>query len=117
MDHNYRVDNVVNKFNEKILVILEELAPLKKVTLRRNFAPWLNSDLKASIKVRNRLHQLARNQRTPEDWTNWKRYRNDLKMKLRNAKEKYTRDYLNHEDSSTKWSQIKKYSGIEKESS
>ena len=35
----------------------------------------------------------------------------------RTAKEEYTKKYLNHEDSSTKWSRIKEYAGIEKESS
>ena len=72
------VDTAVFKFNNKILQILEDLAPLKAITVRKNYAPWLTEELKELQSERNGLHSQARLTRREEDWTKWKRFRNDL---------------------------------------
>ena len=59
-------------------LILEDLAPLKAITVRKNYAPWLTEELKELQSERNGLHSQARLTRREEDWTKWKRFRNDL---------------------------------------
>ena len=98
----------------KIIYVLNHLAPIKKVKTKEVYSPWITSELRDKIKVRNELRKTAEGNPTPENWSNFKKVRNSLKNELKQEKKKFYTDYLSAQDDATKWSRIKKLTGLEK---
>ena len=108
------VDTAVQKLNTKINRVLDLLAPVKSTVIRKNFAPWINDDIKIQLRERNKLHRIAQISGNQEDWTRYKKYRNKLRNLMRNTEEDYTKNWLNQDDVKTKWSRIRNMSGLDK---
>ena len=47
---------------------LNQSIPNKVVTIRPRDLPWIHNEIRTEISKRNRMHQLAKNTNTPENW-------------------------------------------------
>ena len=62
------------------------MAPIRKIQVRTQFAPWLSNTLKEEMKQRNQLQDIARETKNPEDWSSFKKLRNKINNKLKSEK-------------------------------
>lgn len=106
------VNMAVWKLNVKLLNALNRTAPKKTVTLRKDFAPWIDEEIKADLKIRNDLHKVAQRTGDDEDWRRYKIVRNKLRNKMRRTQDKFNRDWFNADDEKTKWSRITTFTGL-----
>ena len=80
------VDTAVDIFTRKLTDILDKMAPVKKFQIRTKYAAWLSEETKNKIKERDQAQQSAALSGSEEDWSKYKRLRNDLKKILRTEK-------------------------------
>ena len=98
----------------KIQTCVEKLAPWKKVVTRAKFAPWVDEDLVAEMKIRDELREKAISSKDPADWKKFKISRNQVNNHLKKAKSKFLTDKIAVDDSKKSWQQIKYWSGTNK---
>ena len=53
------VDNAVKLLSDKITFILDTMAPMKTVQIRKKYAPWLSKTTLDLMKERDKLQKLA----------------------------------------------------------
>ena len=90
------VDNSTKIYVDKINMLLDTYAPLKKINkykLKFKSKPWITSGLQKSIFVKNKLLTNFINKKDPilkeEFHTNYKKYRNLLSTLLKKSKQAY----------------------------
>ena len=108
------VDVAVAKLNAKIIKVLDRVAPVRTIVIKNRKKPWVNHDIKADLLYRKVLHEAAQGSNDPQDWRDYKMFRNRLRNKMRRTEEKFTKEWLNDDDESKKWSRIKDYAGLDK---
>ena len=89
------VDEACNKFTEETLKIAHKHIPTKTVTIRKNDKPWCNSEIRKSIRKRNRLRKKAIKTKSATYINKYKQERNKVTQLKRKAREKY---YLSLEE-------------------
>ena len=72
------------------LEVLDKHAPLQHKKLRsKKWIPWITSSIKEVINKRDKLKRKATFTSLEQDWLNYKISRNEVNIKLRNAKRNY----------------------------
>ena len=71
-------DLAVDIFTSKLTDILEKMAPVKKYQVRTKYAAWVSDNTKAKIKIRDAAQLTAATTQLEEDWSRYKRLRNEL---------------------------------------
>ena len=69
--------------------VLDKHAPLQHKKLRSKKLPWITSNIKELINKRDKLKRKAIFTNLEQDWLNYKTSRNEVNIKLRNAKRNY----------------------------
>ena len=67
-------------FNQLFLDVLERHVPVKTVKIQNRAVPFVNNDLKAAMKERDKLKRRFRLTRDMTDWSLYKSARNHVKM-------------------------------------
>jgi hypothetical protein len=107
----------VNKAAEllvnKLTNILDELAPIKTVQTRTNYAPWLANETKELQKERNEAQAKAAQSNEAEDWRQYRSLRNQATAKGREDKRKWEEQKLDHRENSPAdvWKTVKGWLG------
>ena len=103
------VDNSTKIYLDKINMLLDTYAPLKKINkykLKFKSKPWITLGLQKSISVKNKLLANFINKKDPilkeEFHTNYKKYRNLLSTLMRKSKQAYYDKYFERN-----WNNIK----------
>lgn len=63
-------------------------------TVKGKFCPWLSTELKEKMNIKDRLLRKARQTRETDDWNKYKQARNTCNNALRTAKQKFHQDLL-----------------------
>ena len=88
-------DSCYQDFYTKIYHIYERNFPAKRLSRKRaKDKKWITSELKTSIKLKDKLFAKQRNKKTPENIAEYKRYRNSLNMRLKQAEISYYKEKL-----------------------
>ena len=94
-------DNSTKIYSEKINVLLDTYAPLKKINkykLKLKSKPWITLDLQKSISVKNKLLTNFINKKDPilkeEFDTNYKKYKNPPSTIVKKSKQAYYDKYF-----------------------
>ena len=89
--NNLDIEQLEYKYFEEIFLrTLDKHAPIKEKRLRSNEAPFMNKILKKSIMIRTRLRNKFLNNRTEENWANYKKQINYcLSLSKKEKKEYY----------------------------
>ena len=93
----------------KLSTILDEIAPIKTVQTRTNYAPWLEKDTKKLQQLRNDAQSQAAQSKDPEDWRLYTNLRNQSTAKGRADKKAWEEKKLDHNKNSTTdmWTTVK----------
>ena len=107
--HELDVDNSTKIYLDKINMLLDTYAPLKKINkykLKFKSKPWITLGLQKSISVKNKLLTNFINKKDPilkeECHTNYKKYRNLLSTLMKKSKQAYYDKYFERN-----WNNIK----------
>ena len=68
------------------LEVLDKHAPLQHKKLHSKKVPWITNNIKKLIIQRDKLKRKAISTNLENDWSNYKTSRNEVNIKLRNAK-------------------------------
>ena len=103
------VNIALNMFTEKILNILDVMAPLKTFQVRRKHNPWISNDTLQMMKERNQLQEIASKSNSNADWEKFRQVRNKVNNKLRYEEKYYQRKRLSETrgDSLKSWQVVK----------
>ena len=77
------VDLVVKMLSDEITQILDVMAPIKVIQVRTNYAPWLSKSTKDLMKIRDLAQRKASESNDPDDWKQFRKYRNRVTTVLR----------------------------------
>ena len=72
------VDTALKLLSDSLTEILDEMAPIKTIQIRENYAPWLSNLIKEKMKERDQAQQIAARTKLETDWKTFKRLRNSL---------------------------------------
>ena len=87
------------------------MAPITKIQIRTNYAPWLSAESKSWIKERDAAQSKAALSGDIDDWRNYKNIRNSTTARLRAEKsswEKLKLDNTKH-DCNSLWNNVKNW--------
>jgi hypothetical protein len=108
-DVNEAAELLVNKLNK----VLDEMAPVKTVQTRSNYAPWLSEETKTLQKERNAAQEKAAQSDTPEDWRLYRSLRNQVTARSRADNKERERKKLDDKENTPTgmWRTIKRWLG------
>ena len=67
-------------------VILDQMAPIRTIQVRKKYVPWLSSTTKELIKQRDEAQAKAGESKCLEDWRAYKNFRNITTARVRTEK-------------------------------
>ena len=79
---------------QKLNSILNVLAPVKKIQIRKNYAPWITEECKVNMDSRDHAQKKAIDSGATTDWSNYKRIRNDVTKQVKQAKVVWQRNKM-----------------------
>ena len=86
-------------FSQPLVKILDEMAPLQKIQIRKSFTPWVSDDTKNIMKLRDETRTKAVNSSQEEDWILYRALRNKCTAEVVRDKNKYnTKKYETFEE-------------------
>ena len=89
-----------NLLTKGLTRILDDMAPIKTIQTRKNYAPHIEDNTKALQTRRNQAQEIAVMTGNPEDWRNYRALRNQTTASLRKDLVAYTKDKLCSKDNS-----------------
>ena len=91
--------------------ILDQMAPIKTIQVRKKYVPWLSPATKELIKERDAAQARASTSRSQDDWRAYKNLRNATTAKVRAEKRAWEQNKLDSalHNSSTIWSSVKSW--------
>ena len=103
------VDMAVELLSEKIVFILDVMAPMKCIQLRKHYNPWLSDTTKELMAERDKLHKVAILSKKDSDWANYKKKRNEVvkRQKVEEASGQRLKLSQCGQDSSKIWNNVK----------
>ena len=99
------VDSKLTIFNDTLQSVLNAHSLLKEIKIRSRPCPFVNQEIKALMKSRDRLLKQFTQSRQDNDWKNFKLSRDLVKEKLLEAEREYTLEEVsaNKTNSSSLW--------------
>ena len=85
------LDEINHIFEEKVLEVLDKIAPMKVIQRRRKFRNWLSDKFKVRMTERDTLRLVARRTGNREDWQSYSTSRNKCAKAVVKCKEEYYR--------------------------
>ena len=86
--NNDNIDVMNSVFEETVLEVMEEAAPLKILHRRKFFRNWISEEVKSEMKIRDGRRETARHSKWMEDWVLYRQTRNKC-VKLLSKSKKY----------------------------
>ena len=83
------IDTFTNNLTDTILNTAKVCIPNKNIKINHRDLPWINSHLKLLIRRRKRAYKRAKKNNTPENWSRFRKLRNETITTLRNNKSAY----------------------------
>ena len=98
---------------EKLSLILNDMAPIRSIQIRKMYAPWMSQLTKEKIKERDLAMQQAVLSKKVTDWQHYKYLRNSLNKSLKIEKKQWHEKKLDGfgKDSRTAWKNVRNWLG------
>ncbi|KAK3105198.1 hypothetical protein FSP39_019583 [Pinctada imbricata] len=103
------IDKSAEKITNCILQTATETIPNKYITVRKNDLPWINNSIRKLIRKRKRIHKLAKQTNTTENWSKFRQIRNKCIGLIRTSQVEYFEklsEKLKHTSNSKEWWKI-----------
>ena len=103
------VDEAVELFTSKLTEILDDMAPMRSIQVRTNYAPWLCKDTLELMKSRDQVQKLASETKSRSDWLKYKELRNKINNKLKYEESRWQKLRLSgcRDNSAKTWKYVK----------
>jgi hypothetical protein len=101
VNHPISVDTEFIRFNNNVMNIIDQHAPLKKKLVKGKFTPWMTREIVDSMKIRNKSHKKALLPRNVADWKIYRRERNETNRKINQGKRVYFKEKFQKSTEST----------------
>ena len=103
------VDDAVDLLSRKITEILDEMAPMRTIQVRKNYSPWISKETLSMMKERDELQKLASETKSRDYWCKYKQVRNKVNNRLKHEEIKGQRLKLDECGSSSAqtWKNVK----------
>ena len=103
------VNSAVQLMSDKITFILDTMAPMRTIQVRKKFAPWLSQATLDLMKERDQLQKLAAETGSREDWKKFKCLRNQINNRLKFEEQKWQKFKLDECGTNSKlvWKNVK----------
>lgn len=85
----HEVDDIVNHFTKLVTYLFDKHAPYKKVRFTKPPAPWITTNIKFMMRLRNKALTKFKKHKTEAAWQDYKQLRNLVTSSLRNEKKAY----------------------------
>lgn len=83
-------DMALSMFIENFCYLADKHAPLKRFTVKKNYAPWLDNELNVAMSERDIAKAKAHKSVSPQEWARYRELRNQVtKLNRRKKKEYY----------------------------
>ena len=109
------VDMAVQLFTQSLTCILDRMAPVRTIQVRRRYAAWLSDGTKTLMAARDLAMARYAGSRSPGDWEEARSLRNRANKLLRSEKSRYMREKVRRceeeGDSGQVWRNIRSYIG------
>ena len=79
----------------ELSIIIECIAPSKKIQCTKSYAPWINGDFLRESKLKDKLHKIAKGSNNEEDWRKFRAQRNLVTKMNKGNKSNYYNYRLN----------------------
>ena len=83
------VNKAAETLTHKLTKILDEMAPVRKIQTRKNYAAWMSKETKTLKEKREAAHERAVTTDNQEDWRYYKNLRNQVTANLREDKRQW----------------------------
>lgn len=100
------IDEKISLFNDLILSLFDDHAPIRTVRVTKPKAPWLTPNLKLIMKERDKALQKFKQTRSDTDWIQYKNLRNYTVSMVRNEKRGYLDFVASQRNSKKIWSAL-----------
>ena len=92
--------NLANShFENEILKVLDSMAPMRVIQVRKKHKSWITSDTRNIMIARDTARQIAQTSQLPNDWLNYRQLRNKCSSQCKLDKRNYFRNlYLSCEE-------------------
>ena len=103
------VNTAVKLLTSKLTSVLDTMAPMRTIQVRKKYASWLSPITLDLMKERDRLQKIASENNNKDDWKNYKTVRNKVNNRLKFEETSWQRKKLSEcgEDSSRVWRNVK----------
>ena len=110
MGSNNDVENQWLGFKDEFTKVIDEIAAILTKRLRGIGNPWMNSRIKDLMYERDYYLKIARRDKLPEYWCRYRSLRNQVTLRVRQAKSKYNRKLIedNRNDPIAFWKSLKR---------
>ena len=78
----------------RLTKILNTVAPMKTYQIRKNYNPWISRETLEMMKNRDQLHKVASQSNITEDWTVFKKIRNQINNRLKYEEKRWQSEKL-----------------------
>ena len=109
---NGMIDSIWSSFYNQFMAIMNSNIPQRRLSKKRNL-PWITGDLKKLIGRRNRLFKRAKSSNSTDHWNAYKKLRNSIVSKIRQAKREYFDSVSDSGNVKDLWGAYKLLSGRE----
>ena len=105
------MEPVVELLSSKLTNLLDKYAPIRKIQIRSQYAPWLTEQSKVLMRERDDAQKQAASSKCPEDWRVYKSLRNTINNRLRTEKKSWQSKQFDEKgnDPSKLWRSIKSW--------
>lgn len=88
------VNNAWNQFKQRLLKVLDEVAPIKIIRVKQRSEPWMNSDIQEAINSRNKAFDVFRKSQLKSDLINFKELRKKVQRMITECKKAFFREKI-----------------------
>ena len=86
---------IAEKLLNELSIIIECIAPSKKIQCSNSYAPWINDEFLRESKIKDNLHKIAKGTNNQEDWRKFRAQRNLVNKMNKTNKSRYYNYRLN----------------------
>ncbi|KAJ8728174.1 hypothetical protein PYW08_016559 [Mythimna loreyi] len=97
------VDDKLDIFNRTVLALYDRHAPVKKVKLKRQPAPWMTADVRMAMRRRDRAFRKFKKNRSVGNRDGFKAARNRCNQVIRNAKRRHILENISSSSPADIW--------------
>ena len=103
------VNKAWGTFKEIFISLIDSIAPVKEIRLKKRTEPWMNNDILESIRLRDQLLHRFNKSRDPDLYSNYCKVRNKIQRDVKHAKARFFLDKIDENKNNPKklWQHLK----------